>query len=464
MSGTHTVQRIQDSVHGLMEFRDLEASLLEILRSTELQRLRRIRQLGLVHLVFPAAEHSRLVHSIGAAHVALRFTRRLENVTREFLAPPLQPNPETRRDLALAALCHDIGHGPLSHAWEREVVRAFDPGAWSEALGLDREPYQRGTIKWHELVGQAILLNEDTEIHRLLSAQEAELPTRLAALLRGEYHLNYLPALLASDIDVDRCDYVLRDAYQSGVAYGRFDLNWLISTATVGVSEGHLVMGFDHEKAPRVIEQLIIARRALYGTVYLHRIARSAEGMVGLLLRRIRHLLAEDNWPLEPGQFVDYQRVLTGRPVGVAELLRLDDYSLWVFIMTLASDGSDKIASDLARRIVGRNLFKKVPVPPEAITDFVGTFSRGQLEEIVQREAGVDGQYYLVFEQKSIDTFSSRREEAAYLVENGGDGPGSATLAKDHGELLHLKEEAPVKPSLYAPSEAVRALTDTILA
>jgi uncharacterized protein len=462
MAGRATVQRIQDSVHGLMEFRELEASLLEVLRAEELQRLRRIRQLGLVHFVFPAAEHSRLVHSIGAAHVALRFTRRLENATREFLAPPLQPDAETRRDLALAALCHDIGHGPLSHAWEKEVVPGFDLVAWCDKLSLDHKQYPPGKVKWHELVGQAILLSGSTEIHRLLKNQEAELPARLAGLLRRQYHLEYMPALLAGDIDVDRCDYVLRDAHQSGVAYGRFDLNWLISTATVGDAGGKLVVGFDEDKAPRVIEQFLVARRALYGTVYQHRIARAAEGMVGLLLRRVRHLLKSNDWPLPDDQYRVYQRALTGEPVVVEDLLQLDDYSLWVFVMSLANEGKDPIAADLAKRIVKRDLFKKVPVPSTQISAYVGNYGREPLENVVREKARVDGAYYLVYDQHPLDTFSQDHEEASYLVADAGEGPGSATLAKAHPQLRHLDEESPVKPTIYAPVEAREALRDVI--
>jgi HD superfamily phosphohydrolase len=456
------VQRIQDSVHGLMEFRGLEASLIEVLRASELQRLRRIRQLGLVHLVFPAAEHSRLVHSLGAAHVSLRFARRLENATREFLTSPLQPDEESRRDLALAALCHDLGHGPLSHVWEKEVVHGFDAGQWAEQLGLpDRE---WGKIKWHELIGQAILRSSDTEIHQLLAVQEEGLPERIAALLLGDYHLQYLPSLLSGDVDVDRCDYVLRDAYQAGVAYGRFDLNWLISTATVGAVEGKLVVGFDRRKAPRVIEQFLVARRALYDTVYQHRTARAAEGMVGLLLRRIRHFLKADDWILkDTRRFESYRRALTGNPVAVTDILQLDDYSLWVFIMDIAEEGRDPIAADLAKRIVGRHLFKQVPVESELVSDYVGNFGREPLESIVADACGVEeGAYYLVYDQWPFDTFSKRDEEAAYLVAESGASPGEASFARDHRELRLLDSSRHAQPALYAPAEAIEPLSDAV--
>ena len=113
-------------------------------------------------------------------------------------------------------------------------------------------------------------------------------------LLRGHYYLQYLPRLLSSDIDVDRADFILRDTYQSGVAYGRYDLNWLVSTCTVGMTEyDQLVTGFDRRKSIRVIEQFLIARHALYETVYYHKTVHAAEGMVASFLRRVRDVVKD---------------------------------------------------------------------------------------------------------------------------------------------------------------------------
>src|SRR5689334_6090095 len=116
------VQRIQDAVHGLMEFRGMEGVVVDILRAPELQRLRKIRQLGLAFLVFPTAEHSRLAHSLGAAYLAIRFSRSIRHVAQEFFIPELCPDEAAIRDMGIAALCHDLGHGPLSHYWEREII------------------------------------------------------------------------------------------------------------------------------------------------------------------------------------------------------------------------------------------------------------------------------------------------------------------------------------------------------
>src|SRR3954468_24508616 len=102
------IRRVQDSVHGLMEFRGMETLVIEVLRTPEVQRLRRVRQLGLVHLVFPGAEHSRLVHSLGAAYLAVLFGRQLRESAAPFLSRFLVPDEVAVRDLGLAALFHDL--------------------------------------------------------------------------------------------------------------------------------------------------------------------------------------------------------------------------------------------------------------------------------------------------------------------------------------------------------------------
>ncbi|MEK7406905.1 MAG: HD domain-containing protein [Acidobacteriota bacterium] len=157
-----------------MEFEGMETVVIDILRTRELQRLRRIRQMGLGHLVFPGAEHSRFAHSLGTAHLAIRFGRRVIEACRDFLVDELSPDKEAIRDFAVAALCHDLGHGPLSHAWEREIVgEDYDFERWVARLGLSGEKEGLRGAKWHELVGQGFLAWPDGELHRLLEQHEA---------------------------------------------------------------------------------------------------------------------------------------------------------------------------------------------------------------------------------------------------------------------------------------------------
>ena len=107
------------------------------LRRLRIQRLKQIRQLAVSHFVFPGAEHSRFVHSLGAAWLAIQFCRQLRYSTRGYLTDVLRPSEIAIADLAVAALCHDLGHGPLSHAWERVVIEDhFDREALCTTLGI----------------------------------------------------------------------------------------------------------------------------------------------------------------------------------------------------------------------------------------------------------------------------------------------------------------------------------------
>lgn len=463
--GRTRIQRVQDTIHGLMEFQGMETSVVEVLRAQELQRLRRVRQLGLAHFVFPGAEHSRLIHSIGASHLAIRFAKHLHEVTQEVLIPFLRPGPSTVRDLALAALCHDLGHGPLSHVWEREVVgENFDRVSWCKSLGLEEEP-GLSKLKWHELVGQALLAWPDGQLHRLLEQQEEGTSKRIRELMTKEYYLPYLPRLLSGDVDFDRCDFILRDAHETGVAYGRYDINWLISTVTVGfTSHGDLVVGFDKRKAPRVVEQFLVARRALYDTVYFHKTVRSAEGMIGLLLKRLKEITQEKGWLISDVQlFAPFKKVVEGTPLEPQEVLGLDDYSLWVLIQQLATMGSkDATVADLARRIIERDLFKIVPCTQDNLNAFLQKGdAHDRLHDAVSPFCPGEKEYYIHIDNASFRMFSESPGECAYFVDSDHEGR-LATPIHDHHQIRDHRRDTQMTVRLFAPREAVHGILKLI--
>lgn len=456
------IERVQDGVHGLMEFVGMKTSVVEVLRTPEIQRLRRIRQLGLAHLVFPGAEHSRLVHSVGAAHLAVRFVERLGESARDFLAEGLSPTESAVRDVALAALCHDVGHGPLSHVWEREVIgEEFDRGAWCKALGLEYEPSFE-SLPWHELIGQGLLNWKGGQLHQLLEEQEEGTSLRVRRMLLGDYYLPYLPMILSNDVDVDRSDYIFRDAHETGVQYGRYDLNWLISTMAIGRTDaGKLVVGFDRRKAPRVVEQFLVARRALYDTVYYHKTVQSAEAMVGLLLRRLKHVARESGFPdfLQSSLFFGYHKVVVGEAIGPADILRLDDYGLWVLIRELADKSNDATLADLARRLVERDLFKMVACKSAAIDAFFRRASGEQnIKSTIAEFCPGEPEYYFYHNQTKVRMLNEHHTKRTYFIDVESKSRLATPVNEHHDMAMHWREPEAVQ-RLFVPREAVAAVT-----
>jgi HD superfamily phosphohydrolase len=450
-------QRIQDSVHGLMEFHGMENVVIEVLRTPEIQRLRRIRQLGLAHFVFPGAEHSRFVHSLGASHLAIRFCKQLKDTQGSNLYKSFVPDVESICDLAVGALCHDLGHGPLSHMWEREIIgEDYDDKKWIKALYLDENDFIKKP-KWHELISQAFLNWGDGQLHQLLEKHEVGFSKRLRQLLLGNYYIPYLPRLISSDIDVDRCDFIKRDTLMTGVAYGRYDLDWLISASTVGKYNGKLVFGFDERKAIRVIEQFLIARRALYDTVYYHKTVRCAEGMAGLFLSKLKEVIqnkgfeiARSNTLLRP-----VVKIVSGEPLKFEELLSLDDYYLWSLIDVVTKmENTDNALKDLGQRIISRNLFKIVPCSSQKVNDFLRKPDGRKkiLEAIKPYCPQGNEQFYLVVDEKKFNMFSENESDLGFII----DSDGKAIAIKDHVSFGSIRQLQSDEVRIFTLSEAVQ--------
>ena len=459
----HSVQRIQDSVHGLMEFHGMETIIIDVLRTPELQRLRRIRQLGLAHLVFPGAEHSRLVHSLGASYLSIRFGKKLIEACHNFLTDLLCTNSYAIRDLAVAALCHDLGHGPLSHAWEREIVgENYNFDLWIDKLGLSESRSYLLGAKWHEVVGHALLLWEDGQLHRLLEQHEKDFSKRISYMLRGKYYLPYLPRLLNSDIDVDRADFLLRDTHQCGVTYGEYNLDWLISTCTVGKNENDkLVLGFDERKALRIVEQFLVARRALYETVCYHKTVRSAEGMVTLFLKRFKEIIHEDINKFKIAEFVKpLVKMISGDALEPQELLSIDDFSLWVLIDNIAKmNNIDTTLQDIAQRIISRNLFKMVPCESNKIKEFLlKDDAYDRIYDKIQPFCTGRKEFYLYRDILKFSMFSEHIENMAYFI----DERRNAKPIRNHSELRAHWQNIEDRVRIYTLDEAVDAVKKLI--
>jgi len=322
----------RDPVHGLIELRGDDRRIEGVLATRAVQRLRRIRQLGFAWLVYPGAEHSRFGHALGAFHIAQRVTAKLELET------------ELAGHVKLAALLHDIGHGPFSHAWEH--------------LYPERD---------HEGWG-ARIVGEDAELGEALAAVEPELAATLAGFWTKSYTPRWARKLVSSQLDVDRLDYLLRDGHYSGAGYATYDLDWILHSLRIeaihpGDEPRDLVV--DYRRGMFAVEQYLFARSYMFAQVYHHKTVRAAEWMFIKLMQRFGELARAGD---EPAGLSPAARLARGESIAVADYLWLDDVAVFSALDAWAGRGehgaagaaADPVLRDLAGRLVRRHLFKTV--------------------------------------------------------------------------------------------------------
>jgi HD superfamily phosphohydrolase len=326
---------LRDPVHGLVAFEsDEEAIVPALLEASEVQRLRRIRQLGLTSLAYPGADHTRFSHAIGAAYVMTRFIARIRAIHQD-LPFWQRMTTERARDALAAALLHDLGHGPFSHLFEEALPDGPAHEEWT----------------------RRILLDDGTEVGRTLRRYDSSLPARVAELVHGRHELNYLARAVSGTFDVDRCDYLLRDAHFTGVTYGSFDLDWLLRSLRFGVAQQGSAppLAIDGPKGLPAIESFILARLFMFQQVYFHKASRASEFLLTRILGRVRTLLGDGTRVAQvPAAIVS---LATRGDAALGDYLELDDTALWSAISAWRG-ASDRILADLSARIHGRKLFK----------------------------------------------------------------------------------------------------------
>lgn len=257
---------INDAVYGTIR---IEGPILGLMETLELQRLNAIRQLGLIYLVFPGANHSRIEHSLGAYHIASR------------IAKNLGLKEEDRNRVCCAALLHDLGHGPFSHTLEPIT---------NEILGMDHMEFTEQIVLGKEDNVFEDERNEFKDVKRIPEVLESHNmdPQEVAALVRGKSG-DYLGEIVHGVIDVDQLDYLLRDAHYTGVAHGIIDVDRVIET--LAVFENQLVID---KKGLAAIEGLLVARALMYSSVYFHKTVRIAEMMMARAVEASAETSKED--------------------------------------------------------------------------------------------------------------------------------------------------------------------------
>lgn len=361
-------QRVRDPVHGLIVFDEgsLDQLAWKLVNTPEFQRLRRIKQLGVSEYVFPGATHTRFAHSIGVFNNARRLAK---IVQREMKRIGKEPDERREQVALIAALLHDLGHGPFSHTFE----------------GVQKS---RGVKKRHELWTAEIIRNPDGGIKPLLDSfwSDGNFCEDVAGMLEAENPVDIYHAIVSSSFDADRLDYLRRDRMMTGTGAGAIDFDWLMEHVRVGEVLVDAPDADEEEDAQRVptfcldykalaaAEQFLLARYTLHQQVYFHKTTRCVEKMIGKLLKAVsRHcegggeicqqtgLHAEHPLISFFGNVPEKQTEEAVKAVKEKELLAsyllLDDVTVLGALKEMRAAQDPEIAG-LATRLMERNLYK----------------------------------------------------------------------------------------------------------
>jgi uncharacterized protein len=422
---------LRDPVHGVVAFEGENGRVLpQLVDAVEMQRLRRVRALGVASMAFPGAEHSRFAHAVGAAQVMARLLARVEPLAAAMGAPL---DPLDHDDALAAALLHDLGHGPLSHLFE-EVF----PGMHA-----------------HELWTSAIILDPETEVHRMLAAREPEMPSRVERLVHGVHRLPVLARAVSGTLDVDRCDYLLRDSHMTGTRYGLFDLDWLLRSLALEADPSGPRLAVEGSKGLPAVEGFFLARLFMYQQVYFHKATRAAECVLRSTFRRLADLVADGRVPI--GTPAPIAALARGEPVSTHAYLSLDDNALWCAVDAWRDD-RDPVLASLASRCGRRDLFKTAALDdldPELDQEIYGELQR------VVAVGGFEPRYFAALDVAEVMPFESPRVPEEGLRVAHARRPAQAL---EHASFIvaRLADTAFVRRRLVFPAAVRGAVTEML--
>lgn len=367
---------VNDPVHGFVSIPG--ETQFRMIEHAWFQRLRRIKQLGLTFLVYPAALHARFQHSLGAMHLMNRTLNTLISKGHNICL-------QEREDAINAILLHDIGHGPFSHTLENTIV-----------TGLD-----------HEQIGRALISRLNEEMGGVLQGA--------IAILEGRYPRKFLCQLVSGQMDMDRMDYLKRDSFYTGVAEGYINVDRLL--AMLDIAEDELVI---EAKGIFTIEHFLAARRMMYWQVYLHKTVLSAEFMLSNALLRARELV-QSGTKLEASvslrYFLENERISEQFTVdGLRHFTNLDDVDIFAALKQWQYE-NDVVLSTLSSGIMNRKLFRII------LQD--EPFEQQQLDLLlsdIQQRYGIDGEearWLLIAGKTSNQLYNPSHSPIRVLHKNG---------------------------------------------
>lgn len=374
---------INDPVFGFLSIPD--GVLFQILQHPYLQRLNRIRQLGLSFFVYPGAMHSRFLHSLGAMHLMREAIGSLREKGVEIT------DNEATASMA-AILLHDVGHGPFSHVMEHTLVEGIT----------------------HEEISLMMMEKMRDE----LAEQGGELLNLAIAIFKDEYPKHFLHQLISSQLDVDRLDYLCRDSFFCGVTEGSVASARILKMMNV-TADGHLVV---EAKGIYSVEKFLVARRLMYWQVYLHHTSVAAEQLLIKILERAK-ALANQGVELFCSPALHYflynritSEVFVQNPNALNQYAMLDDADLLSAIKVWIGC-EDKVLSELCQCFTNRRLFKGKLLDQPLSQEQVEALS----EQYVKRY-GVDkeeARYFFVEHVSTSNTYSENGESIGILYKDG---------------------------------------------
>jgi HD superfamily phosphohydrolase len=370
---------------------------LELVDHPWFQRLRRIAQLGLSHLVYPGALHNRFQHAIGAMHL-------MQNAIDELRLKGNEITDEEEVSLLCAILLHDIGHGPFSHALEYTIASEVH----------------------HERISSLMM-------NRLNEHFNGKL-TMAIAIFNNEYPKKFLHQLVSSQLDMDRLDYLARDSFFSGVVEGQVGSERILKM--LDVVDDQLVV---EEKGIYSIEKFIVARRFMYWQVYLHKTVLSAEFMLVNALRRAQ-VLARSGVTLHCSPALHYflynqvkQEELISKPEALQHYASLDDFDI-AAALKVWQHHEDRVLSMIATQMVNRSLFK-IEIQREP---FEAARVNQEIERISKKYAFTkeEARYFVI--QSSVDNraYNSQYDVIRILMKDGS--VRDAAEVSDHLNIAAL--------------------------
>ena len=390
-----------DPVHGFISVP--KNVVMDLIQTPEVQRLRRIRQLGVGHLVFPGAEHTRFNHALGA--MAL-MQDALNSLSEK--GTPIAPEEQTAA--LAAALVHDIGHGAYSHTLEHELIDDFAHEDMSRVLLAHLNETFDGALNL------AIEIFDDT------------------------YERSFFHQLVSSQLDMDRLDYLRRDSFYTGVAEGEVGVQRLIKTLRVHPLDG----GPDSEvtveaKGIYAVENFLISRRLMYWQVYLHKTVLAGDQLLRGALHRVRdrHLTSGNTVSDCIRRGSDALLFFLEHDIGsdrIAEpeiretYCQIDDTDILFSLkqwMRAGEEAGDPVLADLCRRFINREFFRVTFLPQEPTAPQIEDWRRSVAEWLVEQNlstadtALADASYYLTTDRSRHTAYQNQSEMIGILERDG---------------------------------------------